>query len=69
MRQLIFSTLLFTGCATADQVKELNTKVEEMEKKMQIGKGTQGCSHCKDCPSNPDETAAQELFKGCKKPW
>ena len=34
MRQLIFSTLLFTGCATADQVKELNTKVEEMEKKI-----------------------------------
>ena len=34
MRQLIFSTLMFTGCATADQVKELNTKVEEMEKKI-----------------------------------
>ena len=34
MRQFIFSALMFTGCATADQVKELNTKVEEMEKKI-----------------------------------
>ena len=34
MKKLIFSALLFTGCATADQVKELNEKVETMEKKL-----------------------------------
>ena len=67
MRQLIFSTLLFTGCATADQVKELNTKVEEMEKKIaELEKAPKAATTAKaaTAQANPaEETAAQALLK------
>ena len=66
MRQLIFSTLLFTGCATADQVKELNEKVEKMEEKIaELEKAPKAAATAKTAQANPaDETAAQELLKG-----
>jgi outer membrane murein-binding lipoprotein Lpp/thiol-disulfide isomerase/thioredoxin len=67
MRQIIFSALLFTGCATADQVKDLNSKVEEMEKKItELEKAPKAAAAtAKTAEANPaDETAAQALLKG-----
>ena len=71
MKKLIFSALLFTGCATADQVKELNEKVETMEKKLAelekapasakpVAAGAAGAAAPADTEA---ETAAQALLK------
>ena len=64
MRQLIFSTLLFTGCATADQVKELESKIEKMEEKIVELEKAPKAATAKTAQANPaDETAAQALLK------
>ena len=74
MRTLILGSLLLTGCATADQVKDLNTKIEELEKKVDA-MGTAPAAAAKPAAAaaagaaaaaeaNPaEETAAQELLK------
>ena len=64
MKKIIFSTLLFTGCATADQVKDLNTKVEEMEKKVTALEKAPKAAPAAAKTAEADETAAQALLKG-----
>jgi len=66
MKKLIFSALLFTGCATADQVKELNEKVETMEKKLAELEKAPAAKPAAAGAATADteaETAAQALLK------
>lgn len=65
MKKLLFSAFFLAGCATADQVKELNTKVEEMEKKIaELEKAPKAATAATAGQANPaDETAAQTLLK------
>lgn len=67
MKKMLLSALLFTGCATADQVKELNEKVEAMEKKVaELEKAPAAAAPAKaaaDDANSEDETAAQALLK------
>ena len=67
MKKMLLSALLFTGCATADQVKELNEKVEAMEKKVaELEKAPKTAAPAQAAAADAnteDETAAQALLK------
>jgi outer membrane murein-binding lipoprotein Lpp/thiol-disulfide isomerase/thioredoxin len=63
MKKLMLSALLFTGCATADQVNDLNTKIEDLEKKIaELEKAPKAAATAKEA-NTEDETAAQALLK------
>lgn len=64
MKKILLSALLFTGCATADQVKELNEKVEAMEKKVaELEKAPKAATAKADGADTAAESAAQGLLK------
>ena len=64
MKKLMLSALLFTGCATADQVNDLNTKIDELEQKVaELEKAPKTATTAKAAASTEDETAAQALLK------